>query len=281
MSPWSASVCGVGLIWSPSGNWSSHLPSPPPCGVRNPSRLPGDLQLAKIIFWGVIYINWPITWMTCVCLHVSYFFLSFRTCFFLSFSACFFQEAIRINIDHLYYNCCDNGNAWLLAEIFKYISILLLCMTVTMRLGSSLPLSELEPNILSSSICWGVGMIIVSGFHLLGGAGGNIPPQIFYLPPPKTFIVKLNNNCLVYAFFSLSSAVLALVKHELSQKYTRKSFHAVANTLAKAFMLRQEGDPPRHGLPPQTKNPRWNPEYAVKHDLVKINHVLSLTLLEL
>ncbi len=59
------------------------------------------------------------------------------------------------------------------------------------------------------------------GFHLLG---------IF---PPKTFIVKLNNNCikyLVYAFIALSSAVLycILVKHELSQKYTHKSFHAAA-----------------------------------------------------
>ncbi len=35
---------------------------------------------------------------------------------------------------------------------------------------------------------------------------------------------------------------IALVKHELSQKYTRKSFHAAAG-----------GIPPRHGLPPKQK----------------------------
>ncbi len=52
-------------------------------------------------------------------------------------------------------------------------------------------------------LCLRIGIRVSS----TGGCGGEYSP-IF---PPKTFIVKLNNNCIkyvVYAFFALSSAVL-------------------------------------------------------------------------
>ncbi len=80
----------------------------------------------------------------------------------------------------------------------------------------------------------------LTGFHLLGGAGGIFP----YLPP-KTFIVKLNNNCIKFTlFFALSSAVLyCIIKTMRSHK----------NTLAKAFMLRQEGIPFAMAYPPKQK----------------------------
>ncbi len=101
----------------------------------------------------------------------------------------------------------------------------------------------------------------------------NIPPQFFYFPPQNFY---MNNKYLVYAFFALSSAVLycisniALVKHELSQKYTRKSFHAAGG-----------GGSPSPWPTPQTKNPRWNPDYGKGFPILDesiIHHHLQLNI---